>query len=528
MADNSWFEGTNSPGAGDLGQMQALQQNLARTADAAKHARTSLSGLKDQVSDAVWRGRPAEEFKNTIDSDFLGQLDKLDTSYSDAADGFATYIAAVSDIKHRADGLARRIYDAQGHYETVAGALQSWLHANPESGSYSHGDLAAPGFNAGAPYTVSYHPAPSPAGVKPVSAAAATAASSAADAQRNHAALQREVDDAYAGLQALYRQMDQLKTHDRVAADNAVVGKIDHAGSEGMRNESGWHKFFHALSTVAKWVGVALLVVAVVAVLVALPEVDFALLPALGAATSLGGAAVSIGGVSISLASVAIIGSAATSALALVGDVGQTATGGGPGAFKIGLDVLGIVPGLGTAARGLSRLGGPVGDAAEALHSGALSAKLAASYKLESLFDNAMYSKFGMTFPGLMDKAEKGFGKLDNALLGYGEVHGVDSLFGEVKWLAGKAGKVWGTAGPAFLPAYTTTALIAHGKAYVQSLAHHDLTGSAAQAQIRQYQQTDPVAAAKARQIAANLAKGTGASVSFPRQLHYPQTVPVH
>ena len=69
-------------------------------------------------------GHAAEEFKANIDSSFLGQLNQLDTSYQDAADGFQTYISAVSDIKQRANALAARIYSAQAHYEASAAALQ--------------------------------------------------------------------------------------------------------------------------------------------------------------------------------------------------------------------------------------------------------------------------------------------------------------------------------------------------------------------------------------------------------------------
>ncbi|HEX2903299.1 MAG TPA: hypothetical protein VHO01_07560, partial [Jatrophihabitans sp.] len=345
MVDNSWFEGKNSPGAGDPGQIQALQQNLADTADAALHARTSLNGLKDQVSDAVWRGAPAEEFKANISSDFLGQLDKLHTSYADAAAGFQAYVSAVSDIKNRANALATKIYNAQAHYNTEAAALHQWLVANPESGSYSHGDLTAPGFKQGAPYTVNYHTAPAPAGVKPGSSAAATAASQAASASSNHATLQANVNDAYNALQALYRQMDTLKTHDRVQADNAVVAKIDHAGSEGMRNESFWHKFFSTLSTVAKWVAIALVVVAVVAVVVALTGGTglIAALAVLSTDTMLG--------------SLVIYGGVAASGLALTGDLGQTFTGGGPGWQKIALDVVGLIPGVGKAGELLGSMG---------------------------------------------------------------------------------------------------------------------------------------------------------------------------
>lgn len=526
MVDNGWFEGSNSPGAGDLGQLQALQQNLAMTADAAKHARSDLSGLKDQVSDAVWRGRPAEEFKNNIDSSFLGQLNQLDTSYQDAADGFQTYIGAVSDIKHRADALASKIYAAQSHYDTSAAALQSWLYANPESGSFSHGDLTSPGFNAGAPYTVNYHAAPAPSGTSSSASAADAAAATAASAQHVHSSLQATVNDAYGALQALYKQMDGLKSHDRVAADNAVVGKLNKAGSEGMRNESGWHKFFHALSTVAKWVGVALVVVAVIAVVVALPGVgELGLMGALAAATTAGGAAVTIGGATISLASVALYGGAIASGAALVGDLGQRATGDGPSWTKVGFDVLGMVPGLGKASELLGGLGGPVGNLANALHSGALGAKLAAAYKIENLFSKVEYTDFGLDHAGAMDRIESVLNKVNGGLLGYGENNPVAGKFGIAKYALTKVNTVWGGAGAIF-PGVSKQAL--EGLTKAQAGTVHDLSAAEARSQILQYQQSNPVDAARAQQTAANLAKGSRGSYSYPRQHGYPQSVPVH
>lgn len=522
MVDNSWFEGTNSPGAGDLGQIQALQQNLAATADAAAHARTSLNGLKDQVSDAVWRGKPAEEFKDNISSDFLGQLDKLHSSYADAAAGFQTYIHAVSDIKSRANALASKIYEAQTHYNTQAAALHQWLVANPDSGSYSHGDLTASGWHEGSPYTVTYHAAAAPAGTKPGSAAADAAASKAANASSNHSTLQGNVDDAYNALQALYRQMDTLKTHDRVQADNAVVAKVDHAGSEGMRNESGWHKFFHALSTIAKWVGIAVLVVAVVAVCVALPGIgEVGLLGVLAEATSIGGAEIA----GLSLSSAAIYGGVGASALALTGDLGQTFTGGGPGFLKIGLDVIGLVPGVGKAGEFLSRLGGPAEDFVTGAETFINSTKGAVTTRLDKLVETIESSALHGKIPKLTGPVVKGATATSGVVLKYGTNAPTDSTFGAVVWGGKKLNSIWSNAGWVFPQMSEKTAESAAKAAYNSQF--HGINASQAQQQIRQFQQSNPSGAAQAHQIAQNLAKGSGASLSYPKQHTYPQAVPV-
>lgn len=514
MVDNSWFEGKNSPGAGDLGEIQALQSNLSDTADAAQHARTSLNGLKDKVSDAVWRGKPAEEFKDNISSDFLGQLDKLHTSYADAAAGFQTYINAVSEIKGKAEPLAQKIYTAQTTYNTHASALHQWLLANPDSGSYSHGDLTASGYKQGAPYTVTYHAAPAPAGTKPDSAAAHSAATAAANASSNHQALQGNVNDAYNALQALYRQMDTLKTHDRVQADNAVVSKIDHAGSEGMRNESGWHKFFHALSTVAKWVGVALVVVAVIAVAVALTGGVglIAALSVLATDTFIGG--------------LVVYGGVAVSALALTGDLGQTFTGGGPGLLKIGLDVVGLVPGLGKATELLGSMGPGAARVASALSDSVLLGKMHLQYGLEGLMSKVEYTNFGLKFAGTMGKLETIVNAGGKAIWNYGFNLPPDSKFGAIKYALQKTNGLWNGAGMIF-PTISRQAVTAGGKALYHSVTQ-DLSSKDAQAQIKQYQQSNPSGAAKAHQIAQNLAKGDKGTYSYPKQHTYPQSVPVH
>jgi hypothetical protein len=520
VADNAWFEGSNSPGAGDLGQMQALQDNLATTADAARHAKSDLSGLKDHVSDAVWRGQPAEEFKNNIDTKFLGNLDKLDASYQDAADGFQSYISAVSDIKDQATTIASKIYAAQSHYDVSAGGLNNWLGANSASGSYSHGDLHASTFHQGSPYTVTYHSAPAPSGASASPGAADAAAATSASAQQSHASLQAAVNDAWDGLQSLYRQMDGLQTHDRVAADNAVVGRLSQAHDAGVKNESGWHHFFHALSTVAKWAGIVLLVIAIVAVIVLVPALG--VMGALAAVTTVGGA--TAGGLTV--ASLVIYGGAAASAVALVGDVGQRETGGGPGWGKVALDVVGIVPGLGKATSLVARLGAPAETFVGAMDNGVVTSKLASVLKIESLFEKVEYTPLGVRFAGITGVAERGVDAFGNAILGFGEITPVTSKLGAAKWSLLKLNGLWGGASNIF-PQVGKAALGEAAKVEWRATTQ-DPSAAEARQQIRQFQASNAANAAKAHDIAANLARGTKAVFSYPSQHSYPQPVPVH
>lgn len=505
VADNAWFEGRNSPGAGDLGQMQALQQNLASVADAARQARQDLSGLKDHVSDAVWRGRSAEEFKSSIDQDFLGQLGQLDASYQDAADGFGTYIAAVSDIKNRADGLARSIYTAQSEYESAASALQNWLFANPDYASYSHGSVTAPSPGDSA-YTVGFHGTAAAVGGQPD----ANAAAAAANAQTTHATLQGEVDRAWSTLQGLYQRMDGLKTHDRVAADNAVSGSLNRAHHAGIQNESGWHAFFHFLSTVAQWAAVVLVVVAVVAAIVLLPGLG--LMGAIAALTAVGES---------TLAATLVYGGAIASAVVLTGDLGQKATGDGPGWGKIALDVLGIVPGLGKAGSLIAEFGGTAARAVAGVDDAIVTAKLSTVINVEKLYSNIEYTPLGIKFAGIVGAGEKGLKLAGNAILGYGEVHPVESKFGAALWSLSKVNGLWGGASNIF-PAVSKTSLEHAGISEAKSL-RDDVSPFEAQAQIAQYRSTQPVSAAKAHDIAKNLAAGIKAKASFPGQYRYPQ-----
>ena len=307
-----------------------------------------------------------------------------------------------------------------------------------------------------------------------------------------------------------------------------MAGKLNRAGSwkACCCNESGWHKFFHALTTIARWVGVALVVVAVIALVVALPGIaEMGLMAALASATTVGGAVVTIGGASVSLASVAIYGGVLAAGTALAGDIGQHATGSGPSWGRMALDAAGLVPGLGKAATVLGRLGGPVGDLANVLHDGAIGAKLATAYKVENLFGKVEYTEFGINHAKAMDRIEGILGKVNKGLLGYGENRPVTGAFGATTYAALRLNTLWGGAGmlyPEISKQHAMQVVEAGGRSYL-----HDLSAADARAQIQQYQQTDPAGAARARELAANLAKGDRGSYSYPRQHQAPQTVPV-
>ena len=281
-----------------------------------------------------------------------------------------------------------------------------------------------------------------------------------------------------------------------------------------MRNESGWHKFFHALSTVAKWVAVALVVVAVVAVVVALT----------GGVGLIG--ALAVLSTETMVGSLVVYGGVAASAVALTGDVGQTYTGGGPGWGKIALDVVGLVPGLGKAGELLGSMGPGAARLSSALSDSVLLGKMHLQYGLEGLMSKVEYTNFGLRFAGAMDKAEGITGAAGKAIWNYGFNLPPDSKFGAIKYALQKTNGLWNGAGMIF-PAISKQAATEGGKAIYHSVTH-DLSGKDAQAQIKQYQQNNPTGAAQAHQIAQNLAQGNKATYSYPKQHTYPQSVPVH
>jgi hypothetical protein len=495
VTDNSWFEGAESPGAGDLGQIAALHANLAATAEAARTARRDLAGLKDQVSDAVWRGPAAQEFKDKISGDFLGQLDKLDASYQDAADGFSAYLAAVSDIKDRADRLAAQIYAAQQHYAAAASGLQSWAGANATRVGFAMGSVDAG--RDGSPYTVAYVSAPAATG-----AGAAQADANEAAARAEHARLQSDVEDAWNALQSLYRQMQDLKDHDRAAADNAVVNSLNKAHDAGIQNESGWAHFFHALSVVGEVLAVAVLVVAVVAVVLAFPEILAVGLPAVVDALSAGGALLTIGEASLSLGSVVQGLGALASVASLAGNLGE----GGP-VWKDALYLLGVVPGIGVVGKVVSRAGGPAVHVIDAIGEGMITSKLAVGMSLETLGSKVIPAariewladrniRLGLGALKAQELLNRGAGKFGLGLVGYGyptlESPFDKALFGFTQYQTVKdAPETFGFGGEAD-----------------PSSSEHDVSSVAAQAQILGLQRHDPVAAARAHDIAVSLASG--------------------
>lgn len=232
----SWSE--DDPGQGSPDGISALAVMIGEVADAAASAQSNLQKLKDQASDAIWRGPAADAFHSRIDK-LPGHLQKLATSYDDARSGFKTYSAAVADIKQRQSTIEKEISAAQSAHST----------ATQQQASYTPPDAGTSGASTKNPYDD----------------AVAAAAS--------------RLSTATGKLHAL--------ADDRKSADSQVKGSLKDAHNDGMKNKSGWAHFWDAVSQVLAVIAIVLIVIAVIAVCVAFPEAIAAFIAADGLLASL-------------------------------------------------------------------------------------------------------------------------------------------------------------------------------------------------------------------------------------------------
>ena len=272
----SWSE--DDPGQGAPDGISALATMIGAVADAASSAQSNLQKLKDQASDAIWRGPAADAFHSRIDK-LPGHLQQLATSYDDARSGFHTYAASVADIQQRQATIEKEISAAQTAHSS----------ASQQQAAYTPPDGGASGTTAKNPYDD----------------AVAAAASRLATATGK-----------------LHDLAD-----DRRTADSKVKGSLKHAHNDGMKNKSGWAHFWDKVSTVLAVVAIVLLVVAVIAVCVAFPAAIAAFMAADGliAGLTAGGAVLATAGFGGTLG----VAMTVTGILSLLAEGGQNANGEG-------------------------------------------------------------------------------------------------------------------------------------------------------------------------------------------------------
>jgi uncharacterized protein YukE len=232
----SWSQ--EDPGQGSPDGIDTLALMIGEVADAAASAQANLQKLKDQASDAIWRGPAADAFHSRIDK-LPGHLDQLARSYGDARDGFRTYAAAVREIKSKQQAAQSQISQAESDHSAAAHSQASYVP--PDAGTS--------GVTAKNPYD---------------------------DA----------VSAAQARLSAATSKLHAL-ADDRKSADSTVTGSLKDAHNDGMKNRSGWSHFWGAVSQVLAVIAIVLIVVAVIAVCVAFPAAIAAFLAADGLLASL-------------------------------------------------------------------------------------------------------------------------------------------------------------------------------------------------------------------------------------------------
>ncbi|MGI8665834.1 MAG: hypothetical protein ACR2N4_07375 [Jatrophihabitans sp.] len=216
----TWTEA--DPGQGDPDGLLALAAALQGDADDAASAARMLRSVQHNATDVVWKGSSADAFRDRIDKVPV-HLDKLHASYAEAAAGLRDYAASVRQI---AD-------DARAQQQTVSRSTTDLHTAQAQQAAWTPPPHPATGL-------------PDPAITNPHDEQVAAA----------HASVKK----AQARLQDLAGQ--------RQTADGRLVGSLDRAHSDGIRNKHWWQKALDVASATLADLTVVLMVVALVAIVV--------------------------------------------------------------------------------------------------------------------------------------------------------------------------------------------------------------------------------------------------------------------
>jgi len=209
----SWDDFGGDPAPGNAVDVKLLGDSLGVTADAARNAHDRLKRLDDGVDDAIWRGKSAVAFKESI-KEAPEHLAKLHESFASAAEALHGYAGSLGDLQQRACTLLPQLEAAKGDATTA---------------QTSH-DSAPPEQQAGA---------------------------------------QTAVDQAKSHLGQLTTQVQQIRD-DRKTAETTAVGQLQTAHDQGIKNESWWHHALHSLASIAEFIGFVLAVIAIIVVVVVL------------------------------------------------------------------------------------------------------------------------------------------------------------------------------------------------------------------------------------------------------------------
>lgn len=217
MAVYDWELVGGDPAPGDPVASTDLGKAFGETATNAQSAHGRLKALKDNTDESIWRGKAADAFREEIDK-LPELLEKLMKSYQKASEAMTTYGNLLRELQGEAKTAAGTAEAANTDESDAMSAKEAALYTDPTTPTAHHDD--------------------------------------AAEAARTR-------------LRSARHQIDDIRAR-RVAAEGAAVDGLDAAHDIGMKNKSGWQKFFAAVASVAELAAFTLAIVAIAVVVVVL------------------------------------------------------------------------------------------------------------------------------------------------------------------------------------------------------------------------------------------------------------------
>lgn len=237
MTALDWGLVGGDPAPGEPAAFSSLSSSFSRTARNAEDSNRQLARLASGVDSSIWKGEAADAFRDKIE-ELPEQLAKLTDSYASASGALATYARVLADLKARAEAAVARAGAARADEQYQAQSRDQAQVATPDAPTTAYDDA---------------------------------------------------IEQARQRLRAAQAQVDAIRD-EREGAENRLVGSLEDASDKGIQNDrwGGLKSFLKAIGDIADWVGVALLVIAVV-VIVAICLTNPAGWAALGAALAAAG-----------------------------------------------------------------------------------------------------------------------------------------------------------------------------------------------------------------------------------------------
>lgn len=107
-SDPDWQPFERDPAPGDPDRIRAVAGTYSLIADTAHTSVVRLRSISDDGRGTWWRGDAADAFVDSIDTELIVQLGRLNRSYGSAADALGSYATALRDLKQRAAAALRR------------------------------------------------------------------------------------------------------------------------------------------------------------------------------------------------------------------------------------------------------------------------------------------------------------------------------------------------------------------------------------------------------------------------------------